>query len=63
MEQTGFGNAFAGRPQDHPEIKRRVEEMAVLRRNITDEEVEIAIMAYIRAKWHRLQVEGKKEVK
>ncbi len=60
MEQKEYGNAYAGKPSDHPEIKRRVEEMAVLRRNITDDEVEIAIMAYIRAKWHRLQEEEKK---
>ncbi len=55
MDQKEFGNVGAGKLSDHPSLARQREEIAVLKRNITPEEVEIAIDTYVRIKYDRLK--------
>jgi len=54
--KQGFGNVQdVDRSGIHPSLSRQREEIAVLKRNITPEEVEIAINAYVQAKYDRLK--------
>ncbi len=55
MEETPQETRDFVRAYGHEVVARQREEIAVLKRNITPEEVEIAIDTYVRIKYDRLK--------
>lgn len=50
MEQKEYGNAYAGKPSDHPEVKRRGDEIKAI--VLTKEEIKHWCEVGQAVKWH-----------